>query len=119
MFRLLRFTIYFSLSYLILNIPIGHIKLFDFLGKHTDPYIERGWSQLNEIKDNQIKKGKNVGKKIFSNTLPKNQDEVKSQLSSNQGKKKEKIKKQIDKEHIDNYTVEERELLKKIITNHY
>lgn len=105
---LIRFVFYFTLSFAILCIPIGGGQhLFDkFLGMVT-PYADKA---MNTTKQ-KISTTKKYSKKLYSNSEPFERDEIKTKLAG--VKKIRSERKQPD----DSYTDEERERLKKALSN--
>jgi predicted nucleic acid-binding protein len=101
---------YFTLSFFILSLPIQDGPLFDKLYNVTAPVTHEIVSYIKRKIGTTTSELQEVGEKAFSNTrdIPKTVDEVSSELSSN-------VKKEIEKH--DEYTVEERESLLRVLQN--
>lgn len=108
MFFILKFSLYFTLSFFILSLPIQDGPLFDKIYNITSPVTQDIVSYVKKKIGRTTTDLQEVGQKAFSNTkdIPKAQDQVSSELSSN-------VKKEIEKH--DSYTVEERESLLKVL----
>lgn len=119
LFSPVKFLIYFSISFLILCIPIkGDKHVFDYLEEVARPLTSKVYFFLNE----KTNEGLRESKKIFTNSAPIIKDKIKSSLSSaaKKGKKiKEDVKDNLKDEKFENYTIEEREAIKKILSNEY
>lgn len=104
---LIKFSIYFLISYLILAFPIKTGTVFDHVNKYTAPLTSEVYKYI------QVQLG-NVSDKIFKKSLPPHLDKLNSRLSGVVKNKKTKPKRQ---ESIpeDSYTVEEKQLLQKIL----
>ncbi|MCP4913929.1 MAG: hypothetical protein GY909_12525 [Oligoflexia bacterium] len=116
---IIKFAIYFSLSFIILSFPVGNKPIFNHLNKVAQPYTTELFSSFFDKAKDNIQTGKEFGKKLFSTKIDK-QDLIKTQFSSTvkeaQPQERRKIKKELKKElNNDSYTAEEKELLKKII----
>ena len=106
---LIRFVFYFTLSFAILCIPIGDGKhLFDKFYGMVTPYADKAVMTTKQ----KITSTKRYSKKLYSNSEPFEKDEIKTKLSGLQ-KKSHEIKKKSD----DYYTDEERERLRKVLSN--
>lgn len=107
---LIRFVFYFTLSFAILCIPIGGgQQLFDKLYGMVTPYANKAVSTTKQ----KLTTTKRYSKKLYSNSEPLERDEVRTKLA---GVKKKKI--EINhQEPDDSYTDEERERLRKVLSN--
>ena len=111
MFTLLKSSLTFVICYLLLTVPLNDRPLFYHLHEKTSPYT-------NKIIFFMIEKAKTSvysAKKLFINSNPAlNEDTVNSKYSSvaKKIKKKEDLEKDLP---LDSYTVEEEELIKKLI----
>jgi hypothetical protein len=117
MFFIIKFIIYFSISFVILSIPLPKGTLFSMLHSQTNEYTESIFSTLSGKAKEGIKEGSYYTKKIFSNSEPTLQDKVFSKFSST--KKKNYLDQEVSKvEHEldgEKFTNEEREILNKIL----
>lgn len=112
---IIKFAIYFTISFIILSFPIGSKPIFSHLNKVAKPYTTELFANLTDKAKDNLEAGKEIGKKMFSTKINK-QDLINTQFSSTQRNENKKIKKELKKEiHKDNYTPEEKELLLKII----
>jgi hypothetical protein len=67
MFFLLKFFVYFTISFLILCIPMGnHMNLFDKIYIHAYPLME----QITKGAKKQLKSTSNFTEKLFTNSKP-------------------------------------------------
>jgi hypothetical protein len=106
---LFRFVFYFTLSFAILCIPIGNGRhLFDKFYGMVTPYADKAVSTTKQ----KLTTTKRYSKKLYSNSEPFEKDEIKTKLAGLQ-KKIRKNKPNSD----DSYTDEERERLKKVLSN--
>ena len=101
MMFLLKFILYFIVSFVILSFPVSDKTLFAHLNKMTAP-VSKTILQKIEI---GIKKSSSWSKKIFTNSTPNKKD------TAHINEKRE-VRKDVAKE---SYTPEERELLEKIL----
>lgn len=108
---IIRFVFYFTLSFAILCIPIGNGNhLFDKLYGMVTPYADKA---VNVTKQ-KITTTKRYSKKLYSNSEPIEKDEVKTKLAGIQ----KKISHEVKSHHTDDaYTDEERERLRKVLSN--
>jgi len=107
----IKFFIYFSLSFVILSVPVtGDKKLFNYCDEIAKPYTTQIFSAIRGAVSNGLKESKRVGSKMFNNTSEKF-DEVKSSISAGQ---KNTIQ-ELENNPKDSYTPEEREALLKIL----
>lgn len=107
---LIRFVFYFTLSFAILCIPVGggH-QLFHKLYGLVTPYADKAVSTTKQ----KLTTTKRYSKKLYSNSEPLERDEVKTRLAGIKKKKVEVKHEQPD----DSYTDEERERLRKVLSN--
>ncbi len=94
----IKFMIYFSLSFFILTIPMSGNPLFYSLEKVARPITKNLFSYVREGSKEGIAKSK----KFFSNTVPPKKDVVKTKSSST-------------KKPMGKYTEEEKEFLENIL----
>jgi hypothetical protein len=107
---LIRFVFYFALSFAILCIPIGSGQhLFDKLYAMVTPYADKAIMTTKQ----KISTTKRYSKKLYSNSEPIEKDEVKSKLAGIQ--KKVRLLKKHSPD--DSYTDDERERLRKVLSN--
>lgn len=106
---IIRFVFYFTLSFAILCIPIGNGRqLFDKLYALVTPYADKAVSTTKQ----KLTTTKRYSKKLYSNSEPLEKDEVKTKLA---GVKKKIVTKL--QQPDDAYTDEERERLRKVLSN--
>ena len=111
MFAMLKFLITFCFSFLLLSIPVQKKPLFYYLNQWAKPITQEVFSGSREVLLEGVKKSKNFSHKIFNNTVPQS-DEISLQNSSiDKGRKK--ALEVID--HGEDYTAEEKNMLKKIL----
>lgn len=108
MFFILRFSLYFTFSFLILSLPIQDGPLFNKIYDITSPVTQSIVSYVKNKVGHTTSELQEVGQRAFSNTsdIPKTIDKVSSELSSN-------VKEEIEKH--DSYTVEEKESLLQVL----
>ncbi len=105
---ILKFLFYFTVSFLILNFPIGEKKVFNHIENISDPYAKKVYNAIYKQTKEVFKEGAKASKQAFNNTSIK-EDIVKTQKSSQQAKKKVNLPK-------DSYTPEEESALLKILS---
>lgn len=106
--------IYFSLSFLVLSINIENRPLFQHAYKISAPYTKKVLEVIYISGNEVFSKGKRVIKKMFVNSSPKvPQDTVNSIYSSSIGPRASDSKAQLDQ-----YTEEEKEMIKRILKEH-
>lgn len=107
---IIRFVFYFTLSFAILCIPIGNGRqLFDKLYGMVTPYADKALSTTKQ----KLTTTKRYSKKLYSNSEPLEKDEVKTKLAATKKKKTE-----VKNQHPDDaYTDEERERLRRVLSN--
>ena len=106
---LIRFVFYFTLSFAILCIPVGGGNhLFDKLLGMVTPYADKAMTTTKQ----KLSTTKRYSRKLYSNSEPFEKDEIKTGLAGIQ----KKIQKQ-NKNPDDTYTDEERERLRKVLSN--
>lgn len=109
MFSMLKFLITFCFSFLLLSIPVQKKPLFYYLNSWAEPITNEVFSGSKDVLLEGVKKSKSFGQKIFNNTVPQ-KDEISLQNSSLDKKEALKV---ID--HGEDYTAEEKDMLKKIL----
>jgi hypothetical protein len=112
MFFIFKFALYFSISFVILSFPIGEKTVFEHVNKVAHPYTNDIYKSVKTNVNTGIEKGTKIGKDLFSNTSPTT-DQIKTKYSSMK-KKAKKIEAAIEKNH-EAFTVEEKELLMKVL----
>ena len=107
----IKFLFYFALSFVILSFPIQRKAAFYHINKLAAPYTTQLFSHLGDKIEESLNHGAKAGKRLFNNTLPEvEKDQIKSTFSSTK-------KAPMVESFQENYTVEEKEMLKKIFTN--
>ena len=104
---LVKFLVYFVISFGILCIPLSNRPLFTYLHKFTAPM----WSDIKQTTTNGIRNTQKLGHKMFSDAVPTN--DILGETSSAPTRDLKH-----DKAPDDTYTQEERALLNKILENH-
>ncbi len=101
MMFILKFILYFIVSFAILSFPVSDKTLFAHLNQMTAPVSK---TILRKIEIG-IKRSSSWSKKIFTNSTPNKKDTAHTD-------EKQEVRKDVTKE---SYTPEERELLEKIL----
>jgi len=65
----LKYFILFTISFLILSIPISRKPLFFHLHKNLNPFTETLFDMVEKESKEKIKKGKEMGAKLLNNSL--------------------------------------------------
>lgn len=94
----IKFLLYFSLSFFILNIPISGNPLFYSLENVAKPVTDKLFTFMKK----QSKESIDKTKKLFTNTVPPKKDVV-------------KVKRSSTKKPMGKYTSEEKEFLQNIL----
>ena len=102
----IKFILYFSLSFFILNIPIGGNPLFYSLEEVARPITDNLFTFMKESSKESIKKGTEATKKLFTNTIPPKASTKKDVV---------KEKRSSTKKPLGKYTEEEKEFLQNIL----
>lgn len=114
---MLRFGIYFTVSFLILAFPVAQNKtVFESINKPLRPYTEKVYSTISFYLNTSLSEGKEITAKLFNNTAKK-VDFVKresSGISKDQMKEAEDLN-ALDEYQHGEYTIEEREALLKVL----
>ena len=113
---LIKFPLYFGLSFFILSIPINHKSVFYYLDEITSEYVRPIQVQISgNIKDG-IKLLKTASKKVFTTRLPKNKDLIRSKMSAQKHRTFDSSLsvETIDDEGLETYSQDEVEELRKI-----
>jgi P2-related tail formation protein len=108
---IIRFPIYFCLSFAILSIPISHRPLFSHLDRLISPYTARISKAIGREANHLGEEVKDIGTKLFATSAAKT-DEVSQALSAT---RTEAISSGIKSAEHEEYTNEERELLERIM----
>jgi len=116
---IIRFCFFFSLSYLILAFPFNSRTVFEHIHDATYPATTRFYDSVIDKFNSFFKDSTRFSNGLFDNSLKKNGiDQIRSKSSSvmktKKGSSKDKISLSSDKPE-DNYTQEEKKLLKKIL----
>ncbi len=77
----LKFLLFFSVSFLILTFTYDGRSFFDILDETTAPVIDSAVSTVKQGLRKGFSMGKDFGKRIFSNSIPSYSDKVKSSQS--------------------------------------
>ena len=111
---MVKFILYFTLSYSVLCVPISHRPLFTHLHALTSPYTQQAMVYLKDAS----KKGWEQTKKLFSNSTPQVSDSVRTTFSGTRKViSREELNVTVDEDGRpqDSYTQEERDLLNKVL----
>ncbi|MBT3981316.1 MAG: hypothetical protein HOE90_08175 [Bacteriovoracaceae bacterium] len=117
----LKFSISFFISFMILSYPIGEKKIFSHLSEKTQGYTDPIFEKINERLSSVISGTKDYGKKLFSNANPQNIDSIKYEISSlkksgnTPSKNRRNGRKSAKNPPQESYTKEEKEILKKML----
>lgn len=114
MFFIIKFSISFVASFLILSIPIGDKTLFQSLSTITAPYTQQVFKVVSKNTTEVVVVTKEASKKIFHNTRPELVDQIKEKSSSVSRKARREIQ-QIQEEMSEEYTIEERQMLEQVL----
>lgn len=110
MIFIIKFSIYFSISFLILSIPVGtDQKVFNYIDQLARPYTGKIFDSTKKVITENYSDVTKVSKKLFNNTAPSS-DALESNLSA--------IKKEINDLPSEDYTQEERDAVLKILKEH-
>ncbi len=115
---IIRFAIYFSISFLILSIPLKNGSLYDKIQSYAAPSTERLFDNTKAATSALFSQFKKYGSKLFTNILPerKKSDRVNSKRSA----PKRELSHGPTLKPEDSYTQEETRLLEKILKEtHY
>lgn len=121
MFTILRFFISFTLSFLILSIPIGNHHLFGVIHTVTSPYTESIYEGTIEATQSGFEKTRGMAQKVFNNSSPdpatSEVDRVQSTSAavSKTGKKMKEEVESIIKNQRETITAEEEEKLRRVL----
>ena len=99
---IIKFFLYFSLSFFILAIPIGGNPLFYSLEETARPITGKLFTYVKKKSKEGLETGTEVTKKFFSNTVPPKKDSV-------------RVKESGTKKPLGKYTAEEKEFLQTIL----
>ncbi len=114
MFFIIKFSLSFVASFLILSIPIGDKTLFQSLSTITAPYTQQVFQTVSQKSTEVVGVTKEASRKIFHNTKPELVDQIKEQSSSVSKKARQEIR-EIQEVMAEEYTIEERQMLEQIL----
>lgn len=114
MFFILKFSISFVVSFLILSIPIGDKTLFQSLSAVTAPYTKQVFKVVTKNTNEVVGVTKEATHKIFHNTKPEMVDQIKEKSSSVSRKVRQEIK-EVQEDLSEDYTIEERQMLEQVL----
>lgn len=107
MFSLIRFSLSFLFSFLILSIPINKESLFTHIHEASAPFTNEFIGVLSKNTTKAINETTEIGRRAFSNTKPKDNQSDKIKATQSAARKSQTMP-------HDDYTVEEKELLKRV-----
>ena len=113
MFRLIRFTIAFSLTFIILSIPWNKKTLFYHLSSVTAPMTNMVFNSITDNAKNTINKTKDISKDLFTKSKTTHTDRV--QKTNSAIRKENKYYKPYAEQVREEISHEDREQLNKII----
>jgi hypothetical protein len=104
---------YFSISFIILSIPIGERPIFSLIHQVSGPFTQRLFQNL---KDN-LKEGQKLTSTIMKNTTPQTFKKSKPQIDEVDriSTQQSTTHKKSDEIFHESYTEEERDLIKRIL----
>lgn len=70
MFKIFKFALSFSFSFIILSYPINDRPIFEHMSSVTAPYTQNVLSQINLFFGTTIQSSKKLGEQLFSNSVP-------------------------------------------------
>ncbi len=110
MISLIKFTIYFTISFLILSFPIGNRTIFYHLGHYTRPFTELLYANIRKTLKEKLTIGQQAAKEIHKKAI---------QNIPNAVTESEEVLKELRKiniEDLEEISEEEREALKRILS---
>ncbi len=107
---LFKFLGYFILSFIILSLPFQEERVFDWIYDTTIPQTKKIIKNFKNDALENIKKGKSLGKKYLLNIEP---EQIEDQVSRSNSAVQGYI--QAELEPLEEYTAEEKAILKKIL----
>lgn len=111
---MIKFVIYFAISFIILSIPISEEKaLFDLANQVAKPYTTKLFIKIKSSISENISDAKKLPNKFFDNTSDKESKNFDEVIEKKSALVKEKV---LNAPH-DNYTREEREAILNILKN--
>jgi len=111
MFFMIKFSISFVVSFLILSIPVGERTLFQRMNSFTAPYTKQVFNIVSKNTNEVVGVTKEASQKLFDNTKPAMVDQIKEKSSSVRRSAKEEIQKDLSED----YTMEEKQLLEQVL----
>lgn len=111
---MIKFVIYFTISFIILSIPVSEDKaLFDLANQLAKPYTTKLFIKIKTSISENISDAKDLPNKFFDNTSDKGLKKFDTVIEKKSALVKEKI---LNAPH-ENYTREEREAILNILKN--
>ncbi|MBT5093662.1 MAG: hypothetical protein HOM21_05445, partial [Halobacteriovoraceae bacterium] len=98
-----------------LSIPIQDHTLYQVIDQYSRPYTSQIFSILKTKTKETIEESKKVGRQLYENSSPSIKDSINETQSST--KKVSRKTKPINKPMHESFTVEEEEILKKVLNN--
>ncbi len=114
MFFIIKFSISFVVSFIILSIPIGEKTLFQGLSSITAPYTQQVFKLVTKNTKEVVGVTKDASRKIFHNTKPELVDQIKEKSSSVSRSARERIE-EVKEDLSEDYTIEERQMLEQVL----
>lgn len=108
----LKFLVYFCISFFILSIPISNQNIFSHLSSITDPYTAPIFAQIGSTTKEGYNKGKKYIGNLFTSSAPKEKKPLKAAYKIDRKRKQDSPGPDAPN---DSYTVEERELIKNLL----
>jgi hypothetical protein len=77
MFSMIKFCLTFSLSFILLSVPVNNKPLFFHLDQWAKPFTNRVFKHSKIVFWESVEDGKQFGQQIFNNSLPKEEKQPK------------------------------------------
>lgn len=111
---MIKFILYFTISFIILSIPVSEDKaLFDIANQLAKPYTTKLFIKIKTSISENISDAKELPSRFFDNTSEKDANVIDRVIE----KKSALNKKKIFESSNDNYTREEKEAILQILRN--
>lgn len=113
MFYIIKFGVYFIISFAILCIPIKDRTIFSYLYEFSAPYADKAYKMARPTVVQGLDKAKKAGKQLLSNSTPPEEDQKRStaSLESSKGQLESEEKEQRPQ---DSHTKEDEDFIKEI-----
>jgi hypothetical protein len=118
MFFMLKFLLYFTISFLIMNIPIGDKHIFHYMESFTKSYTKPLYGAVKGRVKEAVQTGNHYSKKVFETMPSKVEDQVSTHYSSAAKKEKKAQPAPVavpSEKELDSYTQEEKSALIRVL----